>query len=369
MKIILFCRSLISDWNHGSAHFLRGVVSELTARGVDVLVFEPKTTKGSGDFLPEPGTESVDGFKRAYPDIQVRSYDPATLDVHRALSGADAVIVQAWTDPDLVRRIGEHHTHKGHYVLLFNDAHHRVITEPEEAARFDLQNYDGVLAFGRVIRDLYMKEHLARDAWTWHEAADTRLFVPMQSQKEGDLVWIGNWGDGDRSAEMREFLYGPVKSLGIRAKVYGAQFPSSAVREMERAGIEYAGWIPNFRVPEIFSKYRLTVHVPRKVFASALPGIPTIRVFEALACGIPLISAPWNDSERLFTRADFLTARSGEEMAAQISWVLHNEAAAREIASHGRRTVLEQHTCSHRADELLQIVDNAQREMARRQSA
>jgi spore maturation protein CgeB len=138
---------------------------------------------------------------------------------------------------------------------------------------------------------------------------------------------------------------------------------------MERAGIEYAGWIPNYEVPHIFSKYRLTVHVPRKIYSRQLPGIPTIRVFEALACGIPLISAPWNDTERLFTRADFLAARSGEEMEAQISWVLHNEAAAREIASHGRRTVLEQHTCSHRADELLQIVDNVQRDVVRKQSA
>jgi spore maturation protein CgeB len=367
MKIILFCRSLVSDWNHGSAHFLRGVVSELIARGVDVIVYEPKSAKGAGDFVPE--ASAAEGFKRVYPDLQIRAYDPATLDVNRSLSGADAVVVQAWTDPDVVRRIGEHHAHKGHYVLLFNDAHHRVITEPETAAQYDLQNYDGVLAFGRVIRDSYLKEHIATQAWTWHEAADTRLFVPEQAAKEGDLVWIGNWGDGDRTAEMREYVYGPVRNLGIRAKVFGAGFPSQAVKEMERAGIEYAGWIPNYQVPETFAKYRLTVHVPHKVFASTVPGIPTIRVFEALACGIPLISAPWNDSERLFTRADFLTARSGEEMEAQISWVLHNEAAAKEIASHGRGSVLEQHTCSHRADELLQIIDNVQREVARRQSA
>ncbi len=334
-----------------------------------LLFTNPRCRRISGDFRSDPGKEIADGFKQAYPDVQIRTYDAATLDVHRALSGADAVIVQGWTEPDLARRIGEHHAHKGHYVLLFNDAHHLTITEPEVAAQYDLSNYDGVLAIGSVIRDVYLRQKLVSQAWTWHEAADTRQFQPLPNAKEGDLVWIGNWGDGDRIAEMREFLYWPVKNLGIRAKVYGAQYPSKAVKEMERAGIEYAGWIPNYRIPEIYSKHRVTVDIPRKVFSRALPGIPTIRVFEALACGIPLISAPWNDSERLFARADFLTARSGEEMEAQISWVLHNEAAAKEIASHGRRSVLERHTCSHRADELLQIVDNVQREVARRQSA
>jgi len=182
-------------------------------------------------------------------------------------------------------------------------------------------------------------------------------------------VWIGNWGDEERTAELREFLLEPVKRLGIRAKVYGVRYPEAAIRELQASGIEYGGWLPNYEVPNVFAKYRVTVHVPRREYMRALPGIPTIRVFEALACGIPLVSAPWSDTERLFTKADFLTARNTEEMEAQISWVLRNEAAAREISSHGMRSVLEKHTCSHRADELLQIIDVAQRDTVRRASA
>ena len=48
----------------------------------------------------------------------------------------------------------------------------------------------------------------------------------------------------------------------------------------------------------------MTVHVPRRPYVDALPGIPTIRVFEALACGIPLVSAPWRDEEGLFRHRD-----------------------------------------------------------------
>src|SRR3546814_20018986 len=58
-----------------------------------------------------------------------------------------------------------------------------------------------------------------------------------------------------------------------------------------------------------------TVHVPRRYYAGALPGIPTIRMFEALACGIPLVSAPWEDSEGLFRPGeDYLIGRDSAEM-------------------------------------------------------
>ena len=106
------------------------------------------------------------------------------------------------------------------------------------------------------------------------------------------------------------------------------------------AGMEYAGWAANFEVPRIFSEFRVTVHVPRRPYATALPGVPTIRVFEALACGMPLVSAPWDDSEHLFTPdQDFLFARTGEEMQAKLRLLLNDRSAAAALASNGRRTI------------------------------
>jgi spore maturation protein CgeB len=88
----------------------------------------------------------------------------------------------------------------------------------------------------------------------------------------------------------------------------------------------------------------------------ALPGIPTIRPFEALACGLPLVTAPWTDAENLFTPGrDFLVARNGREMKRHLRDLLQDEAMAREIAQHGRNTILKRHTCAHRVDELLAI--------------
>jgi spore maturation protein CgeB len=224
-------------------------------------------------------------------------------------------------------------------------------------ARYDLTHYDGVLAFGRVIRNLYLRRGWTRRAWTWHEAADTRMFQPAEAQPpEGDLVWIGNWGDGERARELDEFLLGPVKALGLKARVYGVRYPEVALRALADAGIEYGGWLPNYRVPEVYARYRMTLHVPRRPYVQALPGIPTIRVFEALACGIPLVSTPWHDSEGLFQPGrDFLVARNGAEMRRHLAHLLKDEAYAQVLARHGQATIRTRHTCAHRVDDLLAI--------------
>jgi spore maturation protein CgeB len=99
--------------------------------------------------------------------------------------------------------------------------------------------------------------------------------------------------------------------------VHGVRYPPEGRRALAVAGIDHAGYLPNFRVPRAFAAARLTVHIPRRPYATALPGIPTIRVFEALACGIPLICSPWHDTEHLFAPGeDFLVARDGVAMRA-----------------------------------------------------
>jgi len=139
--------------------------------------------------------------------------------------------------------------------------------------------------------------------------------------------------------------------------VHGVRYPAEAREELAAAGIDFRGWLPNFRVPEVFAAHRVTIHVPRRPYVEALAGIPTIRPFEALACGIPLISAPWEDCEQLFTAGkDFLIARDGREMQRHLLALLSDKRMARELAEHGRRTILARHTCGHRVDQLMEIV-------------
>ena len=361
MRVVVFCHSLASDWNHGNAHFLRGVARELGARGHDVRVWEPAGAWSASNLVAEYGAAALDGWLAAYPALaRVRHvYDPARLDaaLDEALEGADLVLVHEWSEHALVAAVGARRAAGGRFRLLFHDTHHRSVTEPDAMRAYDLSAYDGVLAFGEAVRRVYLDRGWAERAWTWHEAADVEVFHPYPGEpREGDLVWVGNWGDEERTEELREFLLGPVRDLGLRARVHGVRYPDYARRELTAAGIDYAGWLPNYEAPRVFARYGATVHVPRRPYVRALPGVPTIRVFEALACGIPLVSAPWDDAEGLFTPGeDFLFARDGAEMRARLRDVLGDPGLARSLAECGRRTVLARHTCGHRADELVAV--------------
>jgi spore maturation protein CgeB len=208
-----------------------------------------------------------------------------------------------------------------------------------------------------VLTDKYVSSGWSERAWTWHEAADTRVFHPLPHiPRTLDLVWIGNWGDDERTAELHEFLIEPVRDLQLHAEVYGVRYPDEAIAALTRAGIRYRGWLPNYRVPEVFAASRMTLHIPRRPYVRELPGIPTIRPFEALACGIPLICSPWNDAEHLFTPGrDYLVARNGDEMKQLIGKVLTDPLFAEDLAANGRNTISARHTCAHRVDELLAI--------------
>lgn len=368
MHIVMFYHSLVSDWNHGNAHFLRGVASELVARGHCVDVFEPADGWSLAHLLDDHGSAPLDAFNRHYPTLagSTHRYDAATLDLDAALDGADLVLVHEWNPHDLVRRIGAHRRDAGGYALLFHDTHHRAATDARSMAAYDLRHYDGVLAFGEVLRELYLRNGWTQRAWTWHEAADTRVFRPLaRERRDGDLVWIGNWGDGERSAELQEFLLDPAHALKLNARIHGVRYPAQALARLADAGVEYAGWLPNFDAPRVFARYAMTVHVPRRPYAAALAGIPTIRVFEALACGIPLISAPWDDAENLFRPGDdFLVANDGAAMKQCMRDLLSDAELAAAVAQSGLETIVQRHTCAHRVDELFAILDGLGRTTA-----
>jgi spore maturation protein CgeB len=357
VRLVVFSHSLVSCWNHGNAHFLRGVARELVSRDHDVRIHEPADGWSRHNLVAEHGTAPLEEFRREFPELTSRTYNPRRVDLDELLDGAELVLVHEWNDPDLVRRIGLHRERTNGYRLLFHDTHHRSVTAPEYMQRYDLSHYDGVLAYGKVIRDLYLERGWAQRAWTWHEAADTRLFRPIigLEPKQG-VAWIGNWGDDERTAELKEFLLDPVHDLDLGGSAYGVRYPEEAKQAFARAGMTYHGWIANTAVPRVFARHAVAVHVPRRPYREQLPGIPTIRVFEALACGIPLVSAYWDDAEQLFTPGeDYLVARDGAEMRAHLDAVTTDRALARELVQHGLHTVLTRHTCAHRVDELLAV--------------
>lgn len=355
MKVVYFTHSLASCWNHGNAHFVRGVLRELVARGHDVTAYEPDGAWSLANLLKDHGERGLAAWRTAYPELSSRVYG-ADFDAEEACDGADLVIVHEWNDPELVEAVGAARR-RGRFTLLFHDTHHRAVSDPEAIERFDLADYDGVLAFGETLAEVYRGWGWGERAFVWHEAADVRLFHPPAEEGERTgLVWIGNWGDGERTRELESFLLKPARAVGMPPDVYGVRYPRAALKLLKRHRARYRGWLPNARVPEVFARHLATVHVPRRFYVRLLPGIPTIRVFEALACGLPLISAPWSDSEKLFRPGeDFLVAADGAAMAAHLRAIRADADLRRTLARRGLETIRARHTCAHRADELLAI--------------
>ncbi|ODS86661.1 MAG: glycosyltransferase [Cytophagaceae bacterium SCN 52-12] len=363
MKIVLFYHSVISDWNHGNAHFLRGIATELLRRGHNVIILEPADGWSLSNLVAERGVQVFRDFEGSFPQLIPFFYNPDRPELDHHLLGADLVIVHEWNEHPVVELLGIKKKKFG-YRLFFHDTHHRAVSDPAAMMRYDLSCYDGVLAYGDVIRDMYLRKGWARKAWTWHEAADGAVFYPRPArEKEGDLVWVGNWGDDERAEMLDEFLIKPVRDLGLSASVYGVRYPQEAILKLEEAGIRYKGYLPSVEVPHVFSRYRFTVHVPRRPYVSELPGIPTIRPFEAMACGIPLLSAPWGKADTVFTPGeDFLMARDGEEMKKYMHQLLRFEAMGERLRKSAYSTIRSRHLCAHRVDQLFSILNRPEKE-------
>jgi spore maturation protein CgeB len=361
VKIVYFTHSLASCWNHGNAHFLRGVLRELIALGHEVVAYEPAAAWSYKNLIKDHGEEGLEPYRSAYPELRSTRFGRRPP-LARMLDGADLVIVHEWNNPRLVAAVGERRKRGGRFTLLFHDTHHRAVSEPAEMKAYDLSGYDGVLAFGEALAEVYRRWGWGDRAFVWHEAADTRHFHPpaVEGERQG-IVWIGNWGEGERTRELREFLFEPAKRTGLGLDIYGVRYHKTAKATVRRYGGRYHGWLPNAEAPAVFARHVVTVHVPRRFYTRLLPGIPTIRPFEAMACGIPLVSAPWQDSEGLFrVGQDFLMVESGDEMAEALRRIKEDPDLRRSLVRSGLETIRARHTCAHRAGELLAIVARLQ---------
>jgi spore maturation protein CgeB len=356
MRIVYFTHALTSCWNHGNAHFQRGLLGELAARGHEVVSWEPEDGWSRQNLVSGHGEAALAPAHRL-GGVLVRTYGAAP-DAAAMIEGAQLVIVHEWTDPRLVADLGAAAKRRPGLVLLFHDTHHRAISDPAWLSSIDLDGYDGVLAFGRSLAEHYARRGWGDRVYVFHEAADTRRFRPGDApldQREG-VVWVGNWGDGERSAEITQFLLEPARDAHLPLDVYGVRYPEHALAALARHGAAYKGWLANLDVPAVLAAKRMTVHIPRQFYRRVLPGIPTIRVFEALACGIPLICAPWDDCEGLFRPGeDYLVARDGDEMRRAMLALAGSHDLAATLIRNGLARIRARHTCGHRADELLAI--------------
>lgn len=365
LRLRFFAHSWRSDWNHGNAHFLRGLADELRKLGHEVRCYEPELSWSFVNLLQETSAQqSLNDFTKAFPDLDLGTYPADNLEAFAdaELHDADVVVLHEWTSAPVANAILNAKRRYG-FRALFHDTHHRSYTNPREIAQLRIGEFDGVLAFGEAVRRIYLNAFHARRAWTFHEAADTSRFHPYSAPGRSEINWVGNWGDEERTRELREFLIEPLAELpSVKAAVYGVRYPDSAKCQLEKAGIEYRGYLPNLSAPGVYARSALTLHIPRRCYANGLGGIPTIRMFEAFACGVPLVCSPWTDFENLFrSNQDFICVVDGRAMAAEIAYLLGDEPARRQLSENALETIQQHHTCFHRARQFEEICEELNR--------
>jgi spore maturation protein CgeB len=335
MRVVFFCHSIISDWNHRDAAFLRGVVAELRARRHQVDIFEPAGGWSMVHMVRDHGVDPIKRLAAFHPDLDSTPFDLDRLDLDEVLDDAELVVVHEWNDRELIDRIGLHRCRGGRYQLMFFDSGNGAL---------DLQGYDAILADRPELVYLYQRSGWSRAAFLWPYAADTRVFQPFaDATREHDVLWYGR-------AEVDPCLLEPISALRLKAHAFGPRYTGSEIAVLAEARIKYCGWIPAFDLPRQLSRHKLTMHLPRRPSEPFARETATIELVDAMATGTPVIAAPWASRE-LAT----LVARDREDMKKKTRMLIEDRDLWLHISLKGLETVRAEHTCAHRADRLLAI--------------
>ncbi len=230
MKIVYVAHSISSCWNNGNAHFLRGLLRELVRLGHDVVALEERNGWSQRHLVEEQGDGPLLRFRSAFPELEVLAYARAS-DVLQSVEGADLVIVHEWVDGKVADALSRLRRRGAPFHLYFHDTHHRAITSAAGIARFDLWAFDAILAFGRSLAAVYEDAGFGGRTFVLHEAADTRLFTFEEGgDRRRGIVWVGNWGDEERSSEITRYLLEPVRESGLPLDVYGVRYSSEGLQ-------------------------------------------------------------------------------------------------------------------------------------------
>jgi hypothetical protein len=198
MKIVLFYHSLLSDWNHGNAHFLRGVASELLARGHDAQVYEPHDSWSLQNLLKEHGQSAVESFHAAYSTLSSTQYDLANIDLDACSPAPTWLWCTSVSDHALAAHRRTPRANK-HYRLLFHDTHQksRRNRTRKHGPRTTCATTTAVGVW-HVIATCNLSARLERSAPDVHESSRYARVPPHR--KRTTTVTSGGWATGAKKS-------------------------------------------------------------------------------------------------------------------------------------------------------------------------
>jgi spore maturation protein CgeB len=349
LRIVILGLSISSSWGNGHATVYRGLVRELVRRGHDVLFLErDKPWYAQNRDLPPPLSEEV-CFYQSLEDLKRR--------FSQRVGGADAVIVGSYVPEGA--EVCRWATQAGSSVTAFYDIDTPVTLakleageceylEPELIPRFSLY-----LSFtGGAVLELLRLKYGSPMARAFYCCVDPSLYYPETgTRKVFDLGHLGTYSD-DRRTPLENLLLSPARMLPeAKFVVAGPMYPQSIRWPSNVRRIEH---VPPFEHRAFYNAQRFTLNITRAAMVQAGYS-PSVRLFEAAACGTPILSDRWPGLEEFFEPgAEIFTASSAEEVREILARTKPSEAMW--VAAQARLRVLKEHTAARRASQLEQMI-------------
>ncbi|MBV1798406.1 glycosyltransferase [Siccirubricoccus sp. G192] len=346
MKLVVFGLTITSSWGNGHATLWRSLCRGLARRGHRVTFFERDTSwyAGARDLAEMPGLETV-----LYPD-----WDSVRRRAEQELNGADVGMVTSYC-PDGIAASA---------LLLSSTLPARLFYDLDTPVTLDrlaagervaylppegLSGFDLVLSFtGGAALQRLRSELGAREAVPLYGSVDPASHHPVPPVEDfrGDLSYLGTYAADRQPALERLFVEAarrlPDRRFVIGGALYPQDFPWAE-------NIFFLRHMPPPQHPAFFSSSRLTLNVTRRAMA-ALGWCPSGRIFEAAACGTPILSDWWEGLDHFYTPGEeILIARSTGDTIAALDL---SNAELHRIATRARQRTLEEHGCDRRAAEL-----------------
>lgn len=344
LSVVILGLSITSSWGNGHATTYRGLVRELDRRGDRVLFLERDVPwYAANRDLPSPPWgrtvlyDSLDELRRRFAEdirradlVMIGSYVPEGVDVaHWVLETAGGTV--AFYDIDTPLTLAK----------LAN-------ADEEYLSRDLIPRFHLYLSFtgGPTLR-LLETEYRARRAREFYCSVDPELYRPEETHHRWDLGYLGTCS-ADRQAALARLLLGPAAAWpNGRFVVAGPQFPATLdwPRNVDR--IEH---LPPSDHRRFYNAQRFTVNVTRAEMVRA-GWSPSVRLFEAAACAVPIISDWWEGLDWIFEPgSEILVAHCEEEVLGFVREM--GETERRMVGRRARDRILAEHTAAHRVRQL-----------------
>lgn len=339
MKLVVLGLSLSSSWGNGHATTYRALLAAFAARGHDVLFLERNVPwyANARDF------DQLDYCQLAFYETL-----GDLAEWREAIAGADAVIVGSYV-PDGIA-VGQFVQQVAQGTTAFYDIDTPVTLaalergncayiSPELIPGFDIYfSFTGGPTLTRL-----EKRYGSPAARPLYCSVDVQSYMPLDVPKQWDLSYLGTYSD-DRQPTLERLLIEPARARpDLRFVVAGPQYPHGIIWPNN---VERIAHLPPAEHAAFYSASRFTLNVTRADMIAA-GWSPSVRLFEAAACGTPIISDVWPGLDSVFElESEILPARGRDEVLAALA------CDGTRIGEAARRRVLAAHSAEHRAAEL-----------------